>query len=1296
MTFEEVLSVVEAAVLAKTKRHLKDVEVVILRGSWQGQKYNEIARTNGYTAEYLLQDAGPKLWKLLSEALGEKVSKTNFQAALERHWRRSKASASPSEGEAADAHLPSPLALPLAFAKPGEPSEAKPCFSAADPQELARCEAKLPRRGSPVQASRVEEHRLDHAPQPQLETAPPPEAPIPSNSGLEAEETTFKTPQFLGRQEASVLPTGVANAEQRQDWGEAVDVSVFYGRTTELATLEQWIVHERCRLVTLLGMGGIGKTALSVKLAEQIQGEFEYVIWRSLLHAPPVQDILADLIKFLSKQQETDLPETVDSRVLRLIEYLRLSRCLLVLDNVETILRSGECAGHYREGYEGYGQLFRSVAQAQHQSCLVLTTREKPRGIAANEGKTLPVRSLQLVGLKESECQEIFKLKGFSGSEDQEKLLIERYRGNPLALKIVATTTEELFDGNVCEFLKQGTAVFGDIWELLEQHFERLSALEKQIMYCVAINREWVSLGELRDDILPLVSPRELLAAVESLQQRSLIEKNSATFTQQPAVMEYMLDQFIDQVCNEITTGNFALFNSHPLIKAQSKDYIRESQVNFIVKPIIDKLFYTYGSKNKIEEQLNKILAILRNNFQIRPGYLGGNVINLLCQLKANLSRYDFSNLTVWQAYLRNANLHHVNFQNADLAKSVFAETFASILSVAFSPDGKLLATAGDGGEIRLWQVADMKPLLTCKGHIRWVLSVHWSPDGQILASGSDDRTVKLWDVHTGQCLKTLQEHSWVWAIAFSPDGQTLASASDDRTVKLWDVRTGQCLRTLEGHTGGVRSVTYNPDGCTLATGSDDCTIKVWDVNSGQLLRTLQGHTTRVRAVTFSPDGYTLASGSDDCTVRLWDWSSGQSLNTLQGHTHVVRSVHWSPDGQAIATGSHDQTVKLWDVYRGECFKTLQGHASLVWSVHWSPDGRTLASGSDDKTVRLWDIRMGQCLRTLRGYTNRERAVTFSPDGGALASGSGDSSVRLWDIRTGRCLKTLQGHMSWVVSVAFSPNGQTLASGSETVRLWDVTTGHGLKILQEHTGLVLSVAFSPDGQTLASGSSDHTVRLWDVSVGQCLKTLRGHSNWVWSVAFSPQGKILASSGSDCTVRLWDIHTGHCLKTLQEHTKGVWSVAFSPDGRTLASGSDDYTVRLWDVTTGQCLNILQGHTNGIWSVAFSPNGRTLASGSDDYTVRLWDVTTGQALRTLQGHRDRVMSVAFSPDGQTLVSGGQDGAIKLWEVETGKFLKTLRADRPYESMNITGATGLTEAQKATLKALGAVELEDLLIH
>ncbi|WP_407896811.1 NB-ARC domain-containing protein [Scytonema sp. NUACC26] len=1115
---------------------------------------------------------------------------------------------------------------------------------------------------------------------------------------------------------------------RKQDWGDAVDVPIFLGREQEINTLRQWIVEENCRLIALLGMGGIGKTALSIEFAEQIQNEFEYVIWRNLRNAPTIEDLLLSLLQFLSNQQATEatLPKDVNGRISRLIDYLRSSRSLLVLDNAETIMGGGNRAGQYIEGYEGYGDLFRRIGETRHQSCLLLTSREKPKEFVVLEGEMLPVRSLPITGLPQTDVREILRAKGqFSGSENEWQFLISHYAGNPLALKIVAGGILDLFDGsisNYLEILNQGTLIFDDIRDLLKLDFLRLLELEKEVMYWLAIEREPVSLLELREYVISPEAKQKLPETLRGLGQRSLVEKTANGFTQQPVVMDYIIERLIEESYQEVVSGEVKIIQNHSLLNAQAKDYIREAQTRLIVKPLIDKLLVG-SDRTKLEDRLKKILEKEREKIQLEPGYVAGNILNILSQLKIDLTGYDFSHLTVWQAYLQDTCLQKVNFTGADLAKSVFAETLSSVTSVAFSSDGELLATSDVNCEVRLWEIKDVqiRYIASLKGHTNWVHSVAFSPVSSskpegMIASGSEDQTVRIWDISKGECIQVLQGHTRrVWSVAFSPKAvdSTLegivASGGDDCTIKLWDVTTGECLKTLHEHTAGVSSVAFHPHGNLLASGSGDGTIRFWEIAEDRSLKVLEGHGGSVSSVAFSPDGSLLASGSEDGTVRLWDVKEASCIKTIQGHMGLVWSVAFSPDGSLLASGSEDRTVRLWDISEGNCIRILDRHTNRVWSVAFHPIfqdglGSILVSGSKDQTVRLWNVANGSCLRTIRGYTNWIGLISFSPDGKLLASANEDRTVMLWDVADGKCQAVLKGHTHQVWSVAFNLDGKILASGSEdrTVRLWNVNDSRCVRVLSGHTSRVWSVAFSSDGKTLASGSGDCTIKIWDVDSGKCRRTLNEHASLVWSVAFCPasvsgsyKDGILASGSGDRTIKIWDINTGECIKTLEGHKSWVFSVAFSPDGKILASSGADGTIRLWDISEGTCIKILKVDTKLILQLAFMPTvGRQnmptlLACGSDDRKIRIWDISQGECITVLQGHDAWIWSVAFSPDGKILASGSQDETIKLWDMNTHENIKTLVPEKPYEGMNITDIKGLNQANIATLKSLGAVE-------
>jgi hypothetical protein len=445
MEFEQALAIANHSVNKKIARTLTEVEIALLFGAWNKLTYEQIADGSGYSINYLQRDIGPKFWKLLSDALGRKINKTNLRGILTQ------------------------------FTPP------------------------IPDR------------------QPQI-------------------------PRFI-------------------DWGEAINVSHFCGREEEIEKLTQWIIAERCRLIALVGMGGIGKSALAAKVAQLVQADFDFIIWRSLRNAPPLEPLLAELVPFLSQQQD------IQAKPERLLYWLQTHRCLMIFDNQDTLLQPGQHAGNYQPNFTNYGELFRLLGEANHQSCILLTSREKSAEVALFEDWNGGVRSLALQGSWEASLA-LIDAKGLVGSEAQKRSLCELYCCNPLALKMVATSIQSLFDGEIAAFLPAETPIFNRIRRLLDQQFQRLSSLEQTIMYWLAINREWTAIAQLQADIIPAVSRASLLESLESLTWRSLIEKRSGEYTQQPVIMEYVTDCLIHQFCSELLIVKIFFFNQYALLKA--------------------------------------------------------------------------------------------------------------------------------------------------------------------------------------------------------------------------------------------------------------------------------------------------------------------------------------------------------------------------------------------------------------------------------------------------------------------------------------------------------------------------------------------------------------------------------------------------------------------------------------------------------------------------------------------------------------------------------------------------------
>jgi WD40 repeat protein len=1091
---------------------------------------------------------------------------------------------------------------------------------------------------------------------------------------------------------------------RRIDWGGAIDVSRFYGRETNLQTLTDWILVDSCRLIGIVGLGGIGKTALSVKIADQVQSEFDFVMWRSIKHLPTPSNLLSEILSILTG---VDPPKDSSSALNELLHQLREKRCLLILDNIESVLQIGKDSGKYLLGYEIYSQIFDRIADEQHSSCLIFTGREKPQNITNREGANLPVRSLQLFGVADSAAQNILQDKGIIATVGQQQILIKSMGGNPLALQLSATTIQNLFAGDMQSFLTHGATISASLWNLLAQQFERLSPIQQEIMYLLAVNREGLTPFQIHADFLPALNFTDLLTSLEILRNRALIEATSQGLTQQPVIMEYVAECFLNHIAKELCSGELKLIKTHALMKSQAPDYLRDAQVQLVLQPLVDRLASRFTNVYQLQQHLWKILELFRYQDCQETGYAAGNLINLLCYLKADFQGCDLSHLVIRQAYLAQTLLHDVDFSKSTISQTVFTETCGNVLCTTFSSDSQFLATSYDNGAIQVWNVESMEQVAYFTGHLFWTWSINFSPDGNFLVSAGDDGFVKLWSMVTNQCIHIYTGHQgFVNSATFSPDGQIIASCGNDATIRLWssfEQSENSEIRTLTGHSGRIWQVEFSPDGQMLVSGGEDYAIGLWDVAAGECRAFWPAHESWVRCVKFSPDGRSIASGSFDHTIKIWDTATQKCLHHLVGHQSAISAIAYSPDGQQLISSSFDRTIKLWDTNTGKCLRTLFGHAARVWSVAFHPAGQFIASGSDDHSMKLWDLQFGRCVKTVTGHNDAVLALAISPNGRYLASGYDDSNIRIWDIISAQVVVIEKDHTNRVWSVQFSPDGKLLASGSSdyTIKLRDSATGKCLQTLEGCGSWVWAVSFSPDGQTLASGSCDRVVRIWDTRNGKCLQQLRGHVSQVVAVAFSPDGKLIASGGLDGIIQLWHVATGECYHQLQPHNNiSVWSVAFSSDGQMLITAGYNQPIRIWSVVTGKCLQTLDGHQCSVIKARFSPDDQWIVSAGIDNMVRVWDVQTGECIRSLSGHQGLVQAITIATVQLTptesarpaIFSGSLDGTIKIWDLESAENLATWRSVRPCEGAKIDQVQGLSLAQEATLRKLGAVNTDE----
>lgn len=1120
-----------------------------------------------------------------------------------------------------------------------------------------------------------------------------------------ANDALAQTPGSTVDKTHEVQPDRETQDDALEVWASPrLDVSDFIGRREELAQLQRWQRSEDCRAVLLWGLTGVGKTTLAAKLFASQPADAAPMGYLSLRDGTTDEDFFSALVDWLRSADPTSAAPGGEPSSWIMRQFTQ-RRYILVVDQLETLFCPEQPAGTFRPEVQKVRSLFQQVAEQLHQSHVVWVSREKPLELGQMRGDQM--REFRLGELPLGSVQHLLHERGLKGGDQVYQSLFGYYGGSPLLLKGLATTVEEVYRGRVKAFLTASDPVIPHRFRAgIIQVIQRLTESERNILCWLALAHGPVSLETLK---AKMVDPPAAMT-IQSLISRGLCRpaedhRGEATVLELPTTVRLItLDWLRPQLLHELLDNRFDRLNRLPLVTVTNQESIQQQQRQAMVVPLAQELRRRYPTEAELTGKCQQLHQSLGEHTSI-GGYGAGNFIHLCECLGVSLSGGNFAHQSIRQSDLRQVNLQGTNFSHARFADTVFATALGRNPVMAFSRDGRYLATGDQEGRLLLWNMDQGKLARVLEhGPDQGICALAFSPEADYLAIGTDGGSLWLWSVSSaGSPPEILLEGSEaLLTLAFSPDGRCLVSGDALGRVHYWEIDSGERHGPWQYHQGAVHNLTFDHQGQTLLSSGSDQRACLWRIFAPTPAREFQaGPTMQLRSVGFIADPQwpqrsprAVAAGYDEQSLTLWNVETGHSYWSVPNRGQGILALALDVQGQHLVCSYQDFSVAVWNLPRHQMCYRLPPFSTPVWSLAFSPSGKEFVTARD-YAIELWDGAQGVCRRSFLSQAHPVRCLTFVRAGNTLLTGHGDHTLRLWQLSETdgftACPNQLVGHTAPVRALAASAKGDWFASSAEdqTIRIWHGASRTCNRVIASLPSMAHLLAFNPEETWLASAGEDASITLWDVASGTRSQVLERNDSPASCLMFSPDGRWLASGSRDGDLHLWDLHQGHHRQIVSGHLGQIHSLSWGPTETLLVSASYDGTVRWWDLAEDKPLGRWQ-HSHGHWLQAVSqgPKGELLAITSQDGTIEVWAIENDRRLHQLKGHSQDIWQVVTSPDKTTLATASQDDEIRVWHLATGGCLQVLHPNLPYEGANIWGAEGLSEPEETMLKALGAV--------